>query len=54
MDVLEALNSRFTCRAFKPKSVNRDIVLKIMENATRSPSWANTQPWEDILQVEIN
>jgi nitroreductase len=46
MDVLEALNSRFTCRAFKPDPVNREIVLKIMENATRSPSWANTQPWE--------
>jgi nitroreductase len=40
------LNSRFTCRAFKPDLVNRDIVLKIMENATRSPSWANIQPWE--------
>jgi nitroreductase len=46
MDVLEALNSRFTCRAFKPDQVNGEIVLKIMENATRSPSWANTQPWE--------
>ncbi len=46
MDVLEALNSRFTCRAFKPDPVNKEIVLKIMENATRSPSWANTQPWE--------
>lgn len=46
MDVLEALNSRFTCRAFKHDPINREIVLKIMENATRSPSWANTQPWE--------
>jgi nitroreductase len=46
MDVLEALNSRYTCRAFKPDPLDRDILLKIMENATRSPSWANTQPWE--------
>jgi nitroreductase len=46
MDVEDALNSRFTCRAFKPDPVNKEIVLKIMENATRSPSWANTQPWE--------
>lgn len=46
MNILEALNSRFTCRAFKPDPVNKEIILKIMENATRSPSWANTQPWE--------
>ena len=46
MDVLDALNTRFTCRAFKRDPVNRETVLKIIENATRSPSWANTQPWE--------
>ena len=46
MDVLEALNSRYTCRSFKQDPVNREILLKIIENATRSPSWANTQPWE--------
>ena len=46
MDVLEALNSRYTCRAFKQDPVNREILLEIIENATRSPSWANTQPWE--------
>ena len=46
MDVLDALNSRYTCRAFKSDPVDKDILLKILENATRSPSWANTQPWE--------
>jgi nitroreductase len=46
MDVLEALNARFTCRTFKKDQVKKETVLKIMENATRSPSWANTQPWE--------
>ena len=46
MDVLEALNSRYTCRSFKQDPVNREILLEIIENATRSPSWANTQPWE--------
>ena len=46
MDVLDALNSRFTCRAFKSDPVNSETVLKIIENATHSPSWANTQPWE--------
>jgi nitroreductase len=46
MDIIESLNSRFTCRAFNQNPVDRDIILKIIENATRSPSWANTQPWE--------
>jgi nitroreductase len=46
MDVSEALNSRFTCRAFKKDLVKKDIILKIMEDAIHSPSWANTQPWE--------
>ncbi len=46
MDLSEALNSRFTCRAFKPDQVERDLINKILEDATRSPSWANTQPWE--------
>lgn len=46
MDIVDALNSRFTCRAFIQKPVTRDTVLKIMEEAIRAPSWANTQPWE--------
>ncbi len=46
MDIFDALNSRFTCRAFKQEPVTKDTVIKIMEEATRSPSWANTQPWE--------
>lgn len=46
MNVSEALNSRYTCRAFKPDPVGRETTLKILEAATRAPSWANTQPWE--------
>lgn len=46
MDVVKALNSRFTCRAFKQDPVTKETILKIMEEATHSPSWANTQPWE--------
>jgi nitroreductase len=46
MDVFKALNSRFTCRAFKQDPITKDTIFKIMEEATRSPSWANTQPWE--------
>jgi nitroreductase len=46
MDVIEALNVRSTIRAFKPDPVGRETILKILEAATRAPSWANTQPWE--------
>lgn len=46
MNVVEALERRYTCRAFKPGPVSRETVESILEAALRSPSWANTQPWE--------
>ena len=46
MNVIEALNSRYAARAFKPDPVSKETLLKIMTAATRSPSWADTQPWE--------
>lgn len=46
MNTIEALNSRYCCRAFKPQPVKEETVLKIIAAATRAPSWANTQPWE--------
>jgi nitroreductase len=49
MDVLDALNSRFTARAFKPDSIDRQTLEKVMAAALKSPSWANTQPWEVYL-----
>lgn len=45
MNVIEALNSRYTCRAFKQAPVAMDTVLKILDAANRTPSWGNTQPW---------
>ena len=49
MDTIEALNSRFTARAFKPDPVDHGTLEKVMEAALRAPSWANTQPWEVYL-----
>lgn len=46
MNVTEALNSRHTCRYFKPEPLSRQTVIDILEAACRTPSWANTQPWE--------
>jgi len=45
MNVIDALNSRFTCRAFKPDPIAKEIVVKVLEAANRAPSWGNTQPW---------
>lgn len=46
MDVVDAIKERKSIRAFKPDPVPLDIIKKIMEQALRAPSWANTQPWE--------
>jgi nitroreductase len=46
MDVLEAIQARHAVRDFDAKPVPKDIVMKILEAATRSPSGGNGQPWE--------
>ncbi len=46
MDIIDALESRHTVRAFKREPIDKQVILKIMEAATHAPSWANTQPWE--------
>jgi nitroreductase len=46
MDVIEAISKRHGVRAFKPDPVPLDLLRKIIEQALRAPSWANTQPWE--------
>ena len=46
MDVTDALNSRYSTRAFKPDPVDKETIARILKTATRAPSWANTQPWE--------
>jgi len=46
MDVVKAIKERFSVRAFKPDPVPLDLLKKIIGQAQRAPSWANTQPWE--------
>lgn len=46
MTVSQALTSRRSMRAFKPDSISRDIMLKVLKDASYAPSWANSQPWE--------
>jgi nitroreductase len=44
MDVLEAVASRYSCRAFLPTLVPEKVVREIVERATRAPSAGNMQP----------
>jgi nitroreductase len=46
LDVIEALHKRYTSRAFTSKSIVQETLLKVLEDAIHSPSWANSQPWE--------
>lgn len=46
MDVGDALRARRTVRAFLPRPVPRETLEAILDVALRTPSWANTQPWE--------
>jgi len=46
MNVTDALELRFTCRAFTPEPADRDTILSIIDAARKAPSWGNTQPWE--------
>ena len=45
MDVSEAIEQRFSVRAFKPDPVPRAVVAEILERAARAPSGGNLQPW---------
>jgi nitroreductase len=46
MNVIEALNARHSTRAFLPDPIEDGKLRAILEAALRTPSWANSQPWE--------
>lgn len=45
-DLATLIDTRRSCRAFRPEPVSREIIARILTMAQRSPSWCNTQPWE--------
>jgi nitroreductase len=45
MDVAEAVQRRYSARAFKPDPVPGEIVRRLLEQASRAPSGGNLQPW---------
>lgn len=47
--LLSLLTARFSCRAFLPDPVPRDMVERIVAAARHVPSWCNAQPWQLIV-----
>jgi nitroreductase len=46
MTVSEALAARRSMRAFKPTPIEHEKLVSVLKDASFSPSWANSQPWE--------
>jgi len=46
MELLEAIKSRKSVRAFKPEAVPTETMKEVLKIATRAPSSVNSQPWE--------
>ena len=49
MEVLEGIRTRRSTRAFKSSPVTREVMNKILQAASNSPSYTNTQPWEVVV-----
>jgi len=46
MELIEGIETRRSCRAYKPDPVPEETVRKILETAKWSPSFGDSQPWE--------
>ena len=46
MNVSEAIAARKSIRAFLPTPIEPEVLQALFATASRSPSWANSQPWE--------
>ena len=46
MTVTEAMAARSSIRAYKSEAIDKAVIMEILEKAARTPSWANTQPWD--------
>ena len=46
MDVLDTIRDRRSTRAFRDEPVSRELLERILIDASRAPSAINMQPWE--------
>jgi len=49
MDAIKCIESRKSIRGFKPESVDRARLTRLLDIAKRSPSYKNSQPWEVLI-----
>jgi nitroreductase len=49
MELLEGIKTRQSIRGFKPDPVPKDVINKILEAVSNTPSYTNTQPWEVVV-----
>jgi len=45
-DLATVIETRASCRAFRPDPVPRETITRILTLAQQAPSWCNTQPWQ--------
>lgn len=43
------LAARYSCRAFRPDPVGRDLIVRIVEIAQLTASWCNSQAWQLVV-----
>ena len=53
MGILEAIYTQRAIRRLKTDPVPEDVVLKLIEAATKAPSGANTQPWRFVVIRDV-
>lgn len=49
MEVLECIKTRHSIRAFTSKNIPKSVMRRILQAASNSPSYTNTQPWEVVV-----
>ncbi|MDF1553345.1 MAG: nitroreductase [Deferrisomatales bacterium] len=45
MELLDAMEERKSCRAFRPEAPNHETLVAVLQSAARAPSAVNLQPW---------
>lgn len=49
MDIINAIKSRWSCRAFLDKAIEPELIQQLLDTARWCPSGVNTQPWQVVV-----
>ena len=49
MELMDGIKTRCSTRGFKPDPVPKDVINRILEAVSNTPSYTNTQPWEVVV-----